>query len=177
MADKRTRSYAAAIFELARGEGVLERVENELFRVARALEETDALNKALSDHRLPMERKQAVIDDLMEGRAHRLTAAFVSFAISLGRGGDLADIADAFTARSAAERNRSVAEVRSAIPLDNPTIDRLAKGLANRIGNQVEVRVVVDESILGGLITRVGDTVIDGSVKKRLEQMREGMTG
>ncbi len=177
MTEMRTQSYAAAIFELARGEGVLERVESELFRLGRALEKTDALKKALSDHRLPMERKQAVLDDLLDNRAHRLTAAFVSFAVGLGRGSDLADIAHAFTARSAAEQNRSVAEVRSAIPLDDATIDRLARGLANRIGNQVEVRVVVDESILGGLIASVGDTVIDGSVKKRLEQMREGVTG
>ena len=177
MAYERTRGYAAAIFELARGEGVLKRVEGELFRVARALEGSDDLDKALSDHRLPMERKQALIDDLMGSRAHRLTTAFVNFAVGLGRGGDLAEIADAFTARSAAERDRAVAEVRSAIPLDDATVDRLARGLAARIGNQVEVRVVIDESILGGLVTRVGDTVIDGSIRKRLEQLREGVAG
>lgn len=177
MVDRRIRGYAAAIFELARGEEVLDRVENELFRVARALDGSDDLKKALGNHRLPLERKQAVIDDLLVGRAHHLTTAFVSFAVGMGRGGELADIADSFTARSAAERNRAVAEVRSAVPLDDVTIDRLAKGLATRIGNQVEVRVVIDESILGGLITRVGDTVIDGSIRKRLEQMREGVAG
>ena len=177
MADQRIRGYAAAIFELARAEGVMEQVEGELFRVARALEGSDDLKKALSDQRLPVERKQAVIDDLMGSRAHRLTTAFVSFAVGLGRGGDLAEISDAFTARSAAERGRAVAEVRSAIPLDDATVERLASGLAARIGNQVEVRVVIDESILGGLVTSVGDTVIDGSVRKRLEQLRESVTG
>lgn len=177
MADERIRGYAAAVFELARGEGVLERVEGEFFRVARAIEGSDDLKNALSDNRLPMQRKQSVIDDLLEGIAHPLTTAFVSFAVGLGRGGDLTEIADEFTARSAAERNRAVAEVRSAIPLDDATVDRLARGLAARIGNQVEVRVVIDESILGGLVTRVGDTVIDGSVRKRLEQLREGVTG
>ena len=177
MEDARIRGYAAAIFELARGEGVLDRVEGELFRVAKALEASDDLKKVLGDQRLPMERKQAVIDDLMQDRAHRLTTSFVSFAVALGRGSDLTEIAGAFTARSAAERNRAVAEVRSAIPLDDATVDRLARSLAARIGNQVEVRVVIDESILGGLVTRVGDTVIDGSVRKRLEQLREAVTG
>lgn len=177
MADARVRGYAAAIFEMARGEGVMERVENELFRVARALEGADDLKEALSDHRLPMVRKQGVIDDLLGARAHQLTTAFVSFAVGLGRAGDLAAIADEFTARSAAARGRAVAEVRSAIPLDEATVDRLARGLATRIGNQVEVRVVVDESILGGLVARVGDTVIDGSVRKRLERLRETVTG
>ena len=177
MVDATVRGYAAAIFELARGEGVMELVEGELFRVARALEGSDELREALSDIRLPMERKQAVIDDLLGGRAHRLTTAFASFAVGLGKGGDLAAIADEFTFRSAQARDRAVAEVRSAIPLDEATIDRLAEALAARIGNQVEVRVVIDESILGGLVARVGDTVIDGSVRKRLEQLREAVTG
>lgn len=177
MADARIRGYAAAIFEMARGEGVMERVENELFRVARAIEGSDALREALSDRRLPMERKQGLIDDLLGGRAHRLTVAFVSFAVGLGRGGDLAAIADELTARSAAARDRAVAEVRSAIPLEDEVVERLAQALAKRIGNQVEVRVVVDESILGGLVARVGDTVIDGSVSKRLERLREAVAG
>ena len=177
MVDATIRGYAAAIFEMARGEGVMERVEGELFRLARALEGSDELKEALGDHRLPMKRKQGVIDDLLGGRAHRLTTAFVSFAVGLGKGGDLALIADEFTVRSAQARNRAVAEVRSAIPLDQSTIERLAQALAARIGNQVEVRVVIDESILGGLVARVGDTVIDGSVRNRLEQLREAVTG
>ncbi len=177
MADARVQGYAAAIFELARGEGVLERVENELFLVARALEGSEDLREALSDPRMPMERKQAVIDDLLAARAHHLTVAFVSFAVGLGRGEDLMAIADRLTARSAEERNQAVAEVRSAVPLDDETVDRLARALARRIGNQVEVRVVVDESVLGGLVARVGDTVIDGSVRMRLERLREAVAG
>ena len=97
--------------------------------------------------------------------------------MGLGRGEDLMAIADQFTARSAEERDRAVAEVRSAVPLDDETVDRLARALAQRIGNQVEVRVVVDESVLGGLVARVGDTVIDGSVRKRLERLREAVAG
>ena len=177
MVDATIRGYAAAIFELAKGEGVMERVEGELFRLARAFEGSDALKEALGDNRLPMERKQGVIDELLGGRAHRLTTAFVSFAVGLGKGGDLGEIADELTVRSAEERNRAVAEVRSAIPLDDATVERLAEALAGRIGNQVEVRVVVDESVLGGLVASVGDTVIDGSVRKRLEQLRESVTG
>ncbi len=177
MSEETIRGYAAAIFEMAQGEGVLDRVEDELFRLARALEGSDELKDSLSDLRLPMQRKQAVIDDLLAGSAHRLTVAFTSFVVGLGRGIDLAAIADQLTTRAAEARNRSVAEVSSAIPLDRATIDRLAGALANRIGNQVEVRVVLDESILGGLVVRVGDTVIDGSVRKRLEQLREAVAG
>lgn len=177
MVDERVRGYAAAIFEMARGEGAVERVETELFRVARAMEGSDELKEALGDIRLPMERKQAVIDDLLSASAHRLTTAFVSFAVGLGLASDLEAIADEFTTRSAAAQDRVVAEVRSAVSLDRGAVERLAEALAARVGNQVEVRVVVDESILGGLVARVGDTVIDGSVRKRLERLREAVVG
>lgn len=177
MADERIAGYAAAIFEIARGEGALERVEKEMAEVAAAVGSHEELAEALADRRLPLERKQAVLEDLLEARAHPLTAAFVSFAVGLGRAGDLPEIADRFLARAAEARNRSVAEVRSPVPLDEETVRRLASALSKRMGNEVEVRVVVDETVLGGLVARVGDTVIDGSVKRRLQSLRETVAG
>lgn len=177
MADARIAGYAAAIFEIARGEGALERVEKEMLEVADKVQSHEELAEALADRRLPLERKQAVLEDLLEARAHPLTTAFVSFAVGLGRAGDLPEIAKSFRARSAAARNRSVAEVRSPVPLDEETVRRLASALSQRMGNEVEVRVVVDETVLGGLVARVGDTVIDGSVKRRLQSLRETVAG
>ncbi len=177
MVDATIKGYAAAVFELAEGEGVLERVELELFTIARAIEGSEALTEALGNRRLPVERKQAIIEDLIGARAHRLTIGFVSFAVGMGRAGNLAGIARALTSRSAEARDTAVAEVRSAIPLDDGTIERLAGALASRVGNQVEVRVIIDESVLGGLIVSVGDTVIDGSVRTRLERLREAVAG
>lgn len=177
MADARIAGYAAAIFEIARGEGALERVEKEMLEVADKVQSHEELAEALADRRLPLERKQAVLEDLLEARAHPLTTAFVSFAVGLGRAGDLPEIAKLFRARSAEARNRSVAEVRSPVPLDEETVRRLASALSKRMGNEVEVRVVVDETVLGGLVARVGDTVIDGSVKRRLQSLRETVAG
>ncbi len=177
MADARIAGYAAAIFEIARGEGALERVEKEMLEVADKVQSHEELAEALADRRLPLERKQAVLEDLLEARAHPLTTAFVSFAVGLGRAGDLPEIAKRFLARAAAARNRSVAEVRSPVPLDEETVRRLASALSKKMGNEVEVRVVVDETVLGGLVARVGDTVIDGSVKRRLQSLRETVAG
>ena len=177
MADARIAGYAAAIFEIARGEGALERVESELFKVAGAVQSHEELAAALADRRLPLERKQAVVEELLEERAHHLTIAFVSFVVGLGRAGDLPEIADEFLARAAEARNRSVAVVSSPVPLDGETVSRLASALAKKMGNEVEVRVEVDESVLGGLVARVGDTVIDGSVRRRLQSLRETVAG
>jgi F-type H+-transporting ATPase subunit delta len=68
-----------------------------------------------------------------------------------------------------------VAEVRSAVPLSADQTTRLAAALATATGKAVEIKVVIDPSVLGGLVTQIGDTVIDGSVRHRLNQVREAI--
>jgi F-type H+-transporting ATPase subunit delta len=76
---------------------------------------------------------------------------------------------------SAAEANKEVAEVRSAVPLTSDQRERLAKALGLATGKQIEVKVVVDPSVLGGVVAQVGDTVIDGSVRTRLDQLKHAL--
>ncbi|MEX1279453.1 MAG: ATP synthase F1 subunit delta [Acidimicrobiia bacterium] len=176
MADDRIAGYAAGIFEIARGEGVAARVESELFAVARAFESNPELRSTLSDPRLPLERKHGIIDDLLETRADDLTVALVSFLADIGRVGDLGEISAALSDHAAATTNRETAVVRSAIPLDEATVERLARALGKATGKVVDVRVVVDPSVMGGIVATVGDTVIDGTVRSKLEQMRSVLT-
>lgn len=177
MADPRIQGYAAAILEVAKAENSLERVEDELFRVAQTFESSAELRDALSDPRLPIERKQSIVDDLLGGRANPLTVGFVNFVVALGRGSDFPAIARELVARAAGEGGKIVGDVRSAIPLDDATVERLARGLSRRTGKDVEVKVTVDESIVGGIVAQVGDLVIDGSVKGRLANLRETLIG
>lgn len=177
MADSRIQGYAAAIFEVARAEDKLERVEDEFFRIARTFESSKELRKTLSDPRLPIDRKHAIIDDLLGGRALEATVGFVNFLISTGRISDLPAIADELVAKAAGSRDKVVAEVRSAIALDDATVGRLTRALAKRTNKDVEVRVIVDPDVVGGIVARVGDIVIDGTVKTRLTKLREALTG
>ena len=73
---------------------------------------------------------------------------------------------------SAAEGNREVAEVRSAVDLTDDQKQRLAAALEAKTGKKVELKVIIDPTVLGGLVAQVGDTVIDGSVKTRLQQLK-----
>ena len=75
----------------------------------------------------------------------------------------------------AAERSRQVAEVRSAVPLNEDQLKRLTTALGTMLGQPVDLRVIVDPSVMGGLVARVGDTVIDGTVRHRLELLKEAM--
>ncbi|GBD84393.1 ATP synthase subunit delta [bacterium BMS3Abin02] len=171
--DERIAGYADAIFAIAGAEGQLATVEDEMFAVARAIEGSAELADALADPRLPAERKEAILADLLEGQASDLTTAFVRFVAGLGRARDLPAVADAFVARAAAERNRAVAEVRAAVPLDAQTLAKLEDALGKATGKNIEVKLVVDPSVLGGIVATIGDTVIDGSIRHRLESLRQ----
>ncbi|MGH9267018.1 MAG: F0F1 ATP synthase subunit delta, partial [Acidimicrobiales bacterium] len=136
----RTDAYAAALFEVARAEGLLATVEEELFRVARTLEANDELRGALTDRALPIDLRQGIVEDLLGGRASAVTTALVSFVVGAGRSRDLPAIIDSLVARAAAERRQEVAEVRSAIPLDGAQRARLEEALSRYTGRQVSVK-------------------------------------
>lgn len=174
MADKVT-AYARALLEVAQAEGQVDRLENELFKVARTFEGNDALRSTLTDQTLPVERRAGVVEELLGKRAHPLTTAMVSFIVAAGRAHDLPAIADAFVGDAAELRSEAVAEVRTAYPLDQDQIDRLAAALGKATNKKVTVKVIIDPSVLGGIVARVGDTVIDGSVRSRLDQLRESL--
>lgn len=171
--DDRIRTYAEALFSVARAEGTLGEVEDEVFRFARALDASDELRNALTDPHIPASRRQQIVEDLLGGKeATPTTIALVSMVVGLGRARDLSAIIETLVEMSAAESNKAVAEVRTAVELTEDQVDRLAKAIEQATGKQVEIKVVVDPSVLGGIVTTVGDTVIDGSVRHRLEQLK-----
>lgn len=171
----RVTGYAAGIFEIARAEDQLDRVQNELLQIARAFRSSDELRDSLSNPQLPADRKSAIVNGLLENRASELTIAFVNFLVGLGRASALPDIVDELAETAAAAVNREVAEIRTAVDLDPATVERLVAALARQTGKRLEPKVIVDPSVIGGIVARVGDTVIDGSVQKRLSGLREAL--
>ena len=171
----RVNGYASALLAAAKGEGILDRVADELFHFARAYERNEELRGALTNQEIPVEKRQAIVEEILGRRASPLTAALVSFLVGAGRAGQLVAIIDRLVERSASERKKEIAEVRSAVPLDADVQERLAKALSSALDKQIEVKVIVDPSLLGGVIAKVGDTVIDGSVRHRLDKMREAL--
>jgi len=177
MADRPQRDrvdvYAQALLDIVSSEGHVEEVEDELFRFARIVEGNDDLRMTLANPGLPLERRAAIVEELLENRALPVTRAIVSFIVGAGRGHDLPTIVNRFVAMAALTREHAVAEVRSAVALDESQQRRVAEALSRATGKQVEVKVVVDPSVLGGLVATIGDTVIDGTVRHRLDQLKE----
>ena len=165
--------YADALVAVAQAEGDLAVTEDELFAVAQAVAGSDELREVLSDRRIPAARRQQIVEDLLGTQAGDATVALVSMVVGAGRGSDLVRIIEAAVERSAALRNKAVAEVRSAVALNDDQQQRLAQALQQATGKDVTVKVVVDPTVMGGLVTRIGDEVIDGSVRTRINQLRE----
>lgn len=164
---------AEAVFTAAERGGDLERVEDEVFRFSRIYAQADDLRRALTDPVLPVEAKQAVIADLLTGRAAEETLLLVRELIARGRAHDLDRALAALAAMAAARRGRVVAEVRSAVELDEGRRQRLAAALEEAVGRPVELHVVLDPAVVGSLAVRVGDELYDGTVKRQLETARE----
>lgn len=175
MTDQTIEGYAAGLLEIARAEGDLDRVGDELFRVARAVESSGELREALVDPQLPRERKSAIVGQLVGGRASTVTVALVDFVVGMDRARDLTAIADRLVERIAADQGKAVAQVRAAVELDDATVQRLEEALSRATGRQVLVKATVDPSVLGGIVAQIGDTVIDGSVRRRLNSLRQSL--
>ena len=167
------RGYATALFEIAEAEGALERVSDELFRFAKAIEQNHELRSALTDISVPAERKRAVVAELLGDRASPLTVNVLEFVVSQGRARELSEIVSSLVELASEARQRVMAEVRTAVEMDDELKERVAEALNKATGKRVELKVLVDPSVVGGIYAKVGDQVIDGTVRRRLQELRE----
>jgi F-type H+-transporting ATPase subunit delta len=170
--DPRIEGYAKGLFEIANAEGTLDEVEDELFRFARSYESSEELRNALTDELVPAARRQSIVEDLLGAKASPTTVQLVSMIVGSGRGRDLPAIVDRLVQRAAETKDAALAEVRTAVPLTDDQQDRLRAALANATGRNVTVKVVVDPAVLGGVVATIGDTVIDGTVRTHLDQLK-----
>jgi F-type H+-transporting ATPase subunit delta len=175
--DETIRAYARALLAIADAEGALDRVQDELYTFAQAVERHTDLREALTDDALPPENKMAVIADLLGERVHPLTATLAEFLVEAGQARRLAPIAEELAREAAQRSERSLAEVRTAVPPSERQRARLAEALARATGHEVELKVVLDPSVVGGVVARVGDEVFDGSVASRLSSARQRLVG
>jgi F-type H+-transporting ATPase subunit delta len=164
---------ARATLAAADRAGELDRVEDELFRFATLVEREHPLRAALTNPGLPVENKRALVADLLAEAASPRTAGLLDLLVELQEGHDVDQAARAWAALAAQRRERLVAEVRTAVPLDRDRQDRLAEALSRVAGRPVDLRCTVDEAILGSAVVRIGDEVLDDSIRTRLQQARE----
>ena len=169
-------AYARAVHAIAEAEGALDVVETELAAIAEVASDPAVLQQ-LSDRQLPVEQRLRLLESGVLATAHPATRAALAMLIGAERIGHLRDVATALSERSATDAGRTYAEVQVAQPLSEAQTSALQAALEGATGVELAMRVVVDPSVVGGVRARVGDTVIDGSVARRLSQLRTRISG
>jgi len=167
--------YAEGLLAIARAEGDVDTTKSQLADVARAISGNEELRSTLSNNLVPAAVRGQIVDDLLAGKSSDVVRALVGMIVGAGRGGQLDDIVQSFIGLAASASGREVATVRSAVALTDAQQVQLAAALKQKTGADVELQVVVDPSVVGGAVTTIGDTVIDGSLRTRLAQMREAL--
>jgi F-type H+-transporting ATPase subunit delta len=165
--------YARAMLDVVEAEGNADRLSDELFRVATEFSESEELQGALGDRLIPFEKKQSIISDLIGKRASEVTVSLVNMLVGVGKVKDLPVITKRMLELAAEAEGEVVADVTSAIELDAATQERLAQTLSKVTGKTVKLHVTVDPLVVGGLVAQVEDTLFDGSVRSRLQELRE----
>jgi F-type H+-transporting ATPase subunit delta len=167
------KRYARAFFEIAGEEGRYEEYYRELGRFSAILRENRNLNEFLDNPIFAQPDKKAVVETLLQKAGiSPLTSNFLRLLVDKRRIGILSDIEERY--RELMDKTLKMARVtvKTAFPLTGELSMRLQKGLEGLTGRQVEMTVLEDPSLLGGIVVRVGDTLYDGSIKTQLNNIR-----
>lgn len=156
----------------AEAEGSLDELEDELFRFGRIVESQQDLRNALTSAAAPAESKSELVKSLLGGRASTATVRLLTEVAAHPRGRSPERAISTIGRIVSERRKRLVALVRSAVALDTAQKDRLAAALAGIYGSEVQVKAVLDPSVVGGLTVQVGDEVIDGTIAGRLDRLK-----
>jgi len=164
-------------FMVAANNGTLGTTEDEIFRIGRAISGSADLQSALTNPAISGNTKAGIVADLLAGKSTATTQTVVGFTLSHLDGRRIDQAIDELVALAAAQASRVVASVRVARPLDEQLTDRMVRALNDLTGQQVQLNVVVDPSVLGGALVTINGEVIDGTIASRLAEARRTVVG
>jgi F-type H+-transporting ATPase subunit delta len=171
--DSVARRYARAYFNQSLQEKTLDVASTDLKTVAKTLLEVPSLRGFLN-HPLGTEaRKKAILAETFGKDVSPASLNFLSLLIDKQRMANFVAVQEEFETLVRANKNVAAATVVSAVPLSKEQVIALEKSLEAKTGQDIELTTSVDPSLMGGLLVRIGDTVYDGSVKGKLDRLRE----
>lgn len=166
------RVYARSLFEVARDHGILDELREQLGQFADALAESRDLQLFFFSPYFSSQEKKDGVARVLEGADERFVR-FLELLAERHRMPAMARIRRAFDALWAEERRLLAVSVTSAVELDPDTAEGIGRRIEEQTGRPVELVARVDPDVVGGLVVQVGDTVLDASVRSRLERLRK----
>lgn len=176
MAELVSKTYSEAIFEIALEEGRLTDIQNEFNFVINAFKEYPDFFEIIKTPKISAKEKKMILHETFESHVSQTLLNFLKIIIDKKRGTDILDIKNAFDVRIDTHNNVVKATVESVIPLSEEQLESLKGTLAKMTGKNVFIETRLNPELIGGLVVKMGDHIIDGSVKFKLEGMLEGLT-
>ncbi|MGE5701116.1 MAG: F0F1 ATP synthase subunit delta [Clostridia bacterium] len=164
------KRYARALFEVAKERGLIDQIETETKSIVAAVNENTELSKILTHKQIAPESKKQLVSDLFGKNVAVETLNFLNLLIENDRESALADIVASYVVIANGERGIADAIVTTAKPLNDEEQAVLASEFGKKVNKTLRVQTVVDPTILGGVVVRIGDRLYDGSIKRKLEQ-------
>ena len=164
--------YARALFEAAREADRIDAVASDLGAIAGAMDEVPELRAFLRNPQIEPAGKSAILNEIADG-ADELVRNFVRVVAEKGRAGELPEISAEFEALVAQAQNRLSVELTTAHELSDADATSIVQQIEKASGRSVEATRSVDPSLIGGIVLQVGSHRADGSVRGRLERLRQ----
>ena len=171
------KRYAAALFEVAKRDGILDAVGQDLSLVERSLKQQPLLRTVLSQPLVTEERKSKMVTDVFSDNITATSLSFIKLLVRKRRGDMVQEAIDAFRVLLSEHLGIVDASARTAVALSASQSAALTKSLEKLTGKRVNLTAEVDASIVGGIIVRIGDDIIDGSVAGRLHRLELQLLG
>ena len=172
---KLARRYGEALGELASEHNLLDQIEEELALVRETLLSEPRLRRILEDQKVTADAKDRLVLELFGKRLSRYPLNFLRLVVKKQREAYLLDMIDAYVAYANQKRGIVEVEVTTAAPLTDRQAELLMERLSQVTGRKVRLMTKLDEALLGGVVARIGDLVMDGSVRTRLELLGESL--
>lgn len=169
-------TYGDALFELAVEENQIDSLAEEIEVVRTVLKENADFEKILMHPEIPKEKKVQVVEDVFKGRISDALTGFMTIVVTKGRYDELQDIFAYFIARVKEYKKIGVAEIISAVPLREEQKQKIEQKLLDTTSYEtMEIDYKVDEKLIGGMMVRIGDRVVDSTIRSKLDKLTSGL--
>ena len=167
------RRYARALNQDAAEKNAVKEVDDDIAMIEESIEGSPELRRFFTDPMISADKKDGVINALFEKRVHSITLSFLRLLVQKRRENIFPEIVGAYNKLRNEQLGVVEAVVRVALPMSDKEETKVKEGIETLTGKKVQLKTVIDESIMGGIIIRVGDMVYDGSVQHQLDSLKD----
>ena len=176
MAKLVVKRYATALFDIAKSEGKMATYEQEVKVIVTALQDESDFMAVLENHKVTTEEKINLIETVFADKIENPILGLLVLLVKKGRQSEMINVLEGFLERIKKESGIVKATVTSAVALSESQVEAIKAKLEASTKSKIELETIIDEGIIAGLVIRVGDKVVDASVKGEMQTLKKQLS-